>query len=374
MSEPANSDWRELFRPIQEGDRGTAITLYTVRRHGEPWLVLPAASPLAAQALVLYPAQSSKARWARRALHGALRIGLKPRLERTQLVLSVADPFVKFLRNSARLASTQPFQFALLAGNPRAAGRRHVLLVFGPDGRPAVVIKAGASAAAGELISKEREFLRNVPAALPGVPQLRGDFNEGNVQALALDCFPGQSPGSNETAEFHRVMNGWLFHNRSTNLNQLEVWRRLLAAGRENPLPPAVQSLGELQLCPALFHGDFAPWNIKSDRGRWTVLDWERGEISGPPAWDWFHFILQPALLVRREKPTALLERFEQLLGAPDFAGYARTAGLAQGQHRRALGLAYLAYCLNVTRQTEGAAELRALFQIASNRWGDLKT
>ena len=169
-------------------------------------------------------------------------------------------------------------------------------------------------------------------------------------------------------------MNGWLARDRSITLNQLGVWRRLLAASRESPLPPAVQALGELQLHPALFHGDFAPWNIKSHHGRWTVLDWERGEITGPPAWDWFHYIMQPALLVRRESPPALFGRFERWIDAPAFVDYARAAGLAQEEHRRALGLAYLAYCRDVTRQTEGATELRTLYQIALQQWGDLKT
>lgn len=374
MSEPSHSDWRELFRPTQDGNRGTLVTLYVVRRDGQPWLMLPASSPLAAQALLLYPAQSAKARWARRALYGALRIGLRPRLERMEIFLSAADPFVKYLQQTARLATAQSLQFALLAGNPRAAGRRHVLLVFGPDGRPATVIKAGVGDAAGNLISRERDFLRQASPTLPGLPQLRGEFNEGNIRALALDCFSGQSPGADENTEFHRLMNGWLARDRSITLNQLGVWRRLLAASRESPLPPAVQALGELQLHPALFHGDFAPWNIKSHHGRWTVLDWERGEITGPPAWDWFHYIMQPALLVRRESPPALFGRFVRWIDAPAFVDYARAAGLAQEEHRRALGLAYLAYCRDVTRQTEGATELRTLYQIALQQWGDLKT
>lgn len=49
------------------------------------------------------------------------------------------------------------------------------------------------------------------------------------------------------------------------------------------------------------------------------VLDWERGELAGIPAWDWFHFVLQPAILVAREDTAALVRRLEGLLASADF-------------------------------------------------------
>ena len=45
--------------------------------------------------------------------------------------------------------------------------------------------------------------------------------------------------------------------------------------------------LGSRLVSSVVFHGDFAPWNIKVDRaGAWMVLDWERGELHGVPCWD----------------------------------------------------------------------------------------
>ena len=114
-------------------------------------------------------------------------------------------------------------------------------------------------------------------------------------------------------------------------------------------------------------HGDFAPWNVKVSRGRWTVLDWERGELAGIPGWDWFHFVMQPALLVRHETSEAMLARLEGLLRSTEFVDYAQNAGTAESA--RPLAYAYLMNCLRVTQQTEGRAGLEALTGLAAGRW-----
>lgn len=366
MNEPASNEWRDLFEPARTGAGGSTVVLDLVRRQGEPWLLLPAPPSLAVRALALYPAQSPKARGARLALRLALRLGLKPRMERTHLACSPSDPFVEFLRRTADLPPPQPLHLAVLAGNPRAAGRRFVVLVFGREGRAAAVVKAGVSASAQALITREQEFLRGAPEAAPARPRLRESFQSPKVRALALDYFDGDTPRPGEAAELQRIMHGWLDRDRWVSVRELSIWPRLLGADAAGTLPPQVHALGEAKLRPSLFHGDFAPWNIKSSRGRWTVLDWERGELVGPPAWDWFHFTLQPALLVRGEPPTALWARFETLLRTPEFMDYARAAGGAD--QMRWLGIAYLAYCLHVTRQTEGAESLRRLFELANTR------
>ena len=85
------------------------------------------------------------------------------------------------------------------------------------------------------------------------------------------------------------------------------------------------------------------------------------------PGWDWFHFVMQPAVLVRREPVSRLLARFERLLAGQDIVCYARHAGLASQE--RALALAYFCYCTWVTRQTEGRETVAALERAAAERW-----
>jgi hypothetical protein len=367
MSLATGHDWRELFAAESSAPAAQVLRLHVAQRHGADWLLLPDAPALAARGLALYPAQTTRARWARRALALARRLGLKPGLRAVELRIGPADPFVTFLRATAAPASNAPLRFALLAGNPHAPGHRFVILLFDAAGRPAAVVKAGATEAARHLIAREEEVLRAVPAALPGVPRLRETFTSGRVRALALDYFPGDSPSADDTARLSQLLGAWLSPDRWVTLGELPAWQRLFAAERAPELPALLRHLRARRVHPTLAHGDLAPWNIKSAGGQWTVLDWERGEIAGVPGWDWFHFVLQPALLVRRERPATLLRRCEAVWDSPAFKSYADRAGV--GDHAPALALAYLFTCLHVTGQTEGREALQLLWELAAPRW-----
>jgi hypothetical protein len=117
-----------------------------------------------------------------------------------------------------------------------------------------------------------------------------------------------------------------------------------------------------------LFHGDFAPWNIKvSDKGVWTVLDWERGQTNGVPGWDWFHFVIQPAILVERLPMPKLVEKVEKLLRSYLFREYASKVGCLQKE--RELMLGYLLYCIHVIQPSEGLEENQELLDALHDRW-----
>jgi hypothetical protein len=111
-------------------------------------------------------------------------------------------------------------------------------------------------------------------------------------------------------------------------------------------------------------HGDFAPWNIKvSPRdGRWTVLDWERGDPVGVPGWDWFHYEIQSAILVDKSSTSTLQSRIDELLSSASFRKYATQARIQEVC--RPLVAAYLLYTLEITRPTEGLQALRDLLAV----------
>jgi hypothetical protein len=111
---------------------------------------------------------------------------------------------------------------------------------------------------------------------------------------------------------------------------------------------------------PAIFHGDFAPWNIRAlPSGDWMVLDWERGDPRGLPGWDWFHFVIQPAILVRKAGIEELIRLVETLLANDAFRAYVQKA-LIQGFERELL-LAYLLHVVEVIRPSEGLEQNREL-------------
>ena len=363
MQTPENS-LQELFAPSGEGN---AVSLHGVSRGGKPFLFLPSDNRAAVKALDIYPAQSTKARLAKAALGMMLRVGLRLGLRKTSLTISATDPFSAFLRAAARVEPGEPFSFAVLAGNPCAPGRRHVFLLFNSVSEPVAVVKAGATSRARELIAHETSFLSAFASAQSGLPKLSGACELDHVSAFAMDFIEGASPGDDASGELEKIFSSWVDSGSHIGIGETAAWQRLTEAGGVTALPESVQTLATMRLRPVLMHGDFAPWNVKVSQGRWTVLDWERGERVGIPAWDWFHFVVQPAVLVQREPTEATVSRLEKLFASAEFQRYAERCGI-RGAERR-LALAYLEYWIRVTRQTEGLGLLEALRDVMRARW-----
>lgn len=361
----ANYSWVNLFTPSDPPNSLTVTQRFRVlRKQGEPLLILPTRAALAAQALSLYPAQSWLARMARFGLRQTMRWGV-PAGTNAEVTIASTNNFPQFLR---RLAGTETFpSLAILTGNPRQSGRRFLLLVFNAQGRPASVIKAGMGEPAKDLIRLEESFLESVPSGTTGVPKLRDQFESDSLSAFATDFIPGDSPRPRDDSELARLMTAWLDQSRTVGLSALAAWQRLALAS--SPLFARLdKQLGDKQFHPSLSHGDFAPWNIKvGSDGRWVVLDWERGQLVGPPAWDWFHFVIQPAILVKKLSTTMLTEKIDALLNSPSFQRYSQTAGLA-GFERQWV-LAYLLHCRDVIRPAEGSPQTSALLETLASKW-----
>ena len=287
-----------------------------------------------------------------------LRVGLRAGLRKTSLTISGTDPFAAFLRAAARVPG-EPFSFAVLTGNPLAPGRRHVFLLFNSASEPVAVVKAGDTSRARELIAHETSLLSAFASAQSGLPKLRGACELENLSAFTMDFIEGTSPGDDSAADLSKIFSSWVDVDKEITLGTTDAWRRLIQACVSLELPLGYTELQNLRVHPVLMHGDFAPWNVKVSAGHWTVLDWERGERVGIPAWDWFHFIVQPSVLVRHETTEATMARLEKLLTSIEFQQYAMRCGIAGVEWR--LAYAYVDYCINVTRQTEGLKSLEAL-------------
>ena len=315
-----------------------------VSRHGGAFLLLPLERRCAAQALTLYPAQTFPARLAKQGLQLALRLGVPVPLSIAQLPVDAASPLARFCAQWFALERT-----AILLGNPAAPGRRFVILGFNEKNEPAVIVKAGCTEAARTLIRKEARFLEAVDS-FPGIPVLRGILDEEQVAAFAMEFIPGNPPRNG--AELPKLLGSWINERETIPFAGTQAGQAL---GERAPA-----ALRGASFHPVLHHGDLAPWNIRAcAAGGWTVLDWERGDLRGVPGWDWFHFVVQPAVLVSRESAEQVAQRMERLIASAAFGGYAARAGIV-GMERPLLA-AYLLHCTEVIGQTEGAQTLRAL-------------
>lgn len=350
--------WRELFC-TGGTEPDFTLPLSVVRKHGAPLVLLPPEHALAARALDLYPAQTLQARAARGLLRGALRAGWPVPLGRFAGPVHEAAPFARFLR---ALAGGRWPGFAVLLGNPRTPGQRWLVLVFAPDGAPQFVVKAGVGSAACALIDAELAALDAIPRSTAGVPLVRERWTGANAAAFALDYIGGSSPRvPDDDGELARILESWIDPTRRVTLADIPAWQCVRAASAD--AGAIEQALAGRTFHPAIFHGDFAPWNVKAVGDEWTVLDWERGSPAGVPAWDWFHFVIQPALLVRRLPPEQVFARIAALLRSAAFQRYAASAEIAEFTGELLRG--YLLYMLEVVRPADGLAELRALRDLA---------
>lgn len=338
-----------------------------VRRHGQPLLLLPAHATAARTALSLYPAQSWKARLARTTLAALQSSGLTLGAERVEIPFVAGSAFAQFLRPPGD--TTAEFTFALLLGNPNVSGRRFVLLMFNRAGQPVRVVKAGVGPHAAELIRREATFLKSIPAETLHAPKLLGEFAETEITALALEYLPGPTPKAAETQTALAILTDWIDATQTVRFGELPAAQRLHAHARpDDATRRALAKFAEISFHPALHHGDFVPWNMRANpaTGNWAVLDWERGEQQGPPAWDWFHFVIQPLALVRRAAPDTILAQVEALRRQPEFLRYAARADIEN--HFDILLLGYLLTCRDVIRQAEGMPTIEGLAKLISQR------
>ena len=345
-------EWRELFEP---GGSDAEMRFRVFSKNGAAFLILPHECRLAARALCLYPAQGGMARIAKSALRAAFGLGAPVPSGAHALQIRASDPFIRFL---SRLARCDGPRFAILAGNPRAVGRRFVVLVFGENDEPVAVVKAGAGGEARRLIAHEKSFLESVPATTPGVPRVRDSLVTDRLDAIAFDFIGGDSP--RDARGLAPLLSSWVQEELRIPLGGISAFQ-LLPAESTGPLSEHVVK-------PVIYHGDFAPWNVKvSGRGgTWTALDWERGELSGVPGWDWFHFTIQPAALVARRNAGGLCRIAEELFNDPAFLDYANKTGIAGIV--RPLFCAYLVHCIETVRQTEGSETLLELLRAFRER------
>jgi hypothetical protein len=346
--------WDELFFTDEHESRIVTLRARLLKKQGRPFLLLPMASPSAAKCLDLYPAQTFQARLLKRLVKLLLSSGLPSGTTPIALKLGDNNPFAAFLSQLANSGELNRLEFGILAGNPSTPGRRFIVLTFDSAHRPGAVIKAAANCEAKLLLRKEWDFLSAVGGRLPGIPRLVRTFEGQRVLAIALEYLDGDSPRFSDSHKALETLSAWVDTERRVRLGDTLIWKQLQESASDNPLFAGERAkLAEMNVAQLCYHGDFAPWNIKvSKEGKWTALDWERGELVGVPAWDWFHFLTQPAILVKHLPTNRVAQSLQNSLAEPAFQNYCMRTGISGIE--RDLLLAYLLYIVFVIKPSEG--------------------
>ncbi len=360
---PTQPQWQDLFRDGR--NRQTIVRWNVLQKNSEPFLILPHDAPTAIAALDLYAAQTARARFGKTVLRCLFQLRLPTPLHP---VAEAIDPQSVFARFLARQAGTAQFPtLAILAGNPGTPGRRFVLLLFGEQNRPVRVVKVGIGPAAIKLVQHEYQFLRSNP--MPGIPKVFEWFEDETRNAFALEFLAGRSPRPGDHAPVERLVGNWIDDRRKIAVRETPVWQALEKAAAQHELMNALRRLQNLPVAATLSHGDLTPWNIKLNpyTGEAAAIDWERGERPGLPAWDWFHYLVQTGVLVKKQSPAALQSDITEFLASPSFTAYADRCGI-QGLEKEFF-VAYLLHAVEVLRPAEGRGTLQALLDSLSNSW-----
>ena len=340
-----------------------------IRRKRQPFLLLPTVTPNVRVGLELYSAQRRRAKIWRALLPLLFRTPAVSLLERVHFEADAGSEIMQFLAWQSGVPATRMQTFAIKFGGIAQQWSRLVLLLCDETRRPVSVVKVGLDPTGCEVTDREADLLEKLSPHTLGCIRLTGRLNTPALSAFATAYFPGDSPGND--AGMEQLFHAWLSPGPPVPLAGLETWRVLAAeAAKANSGTWQVLSaaLAGKTVRTTLYHGDFAPWNIRAVNARnLRIFDWERGQLQGIPGWDWFHFFVQTAILARRLSVERVAAEVEQLLHSDRFKKYAVEAGISD--FAQPLLLAYLLHQKWVIKPMEGGKKTAELFELLSNRW-----
>jgi hypothetical protein len=359
-----------LFPESKSPRQSVRLSWRLVRRKGRPFLMAPEKSRSAADSLMLYSAHRPLGKLWRSLVALILSTPPLPKfLDEVAIEADTASEFMQFLALQSGIAASQlPSPAIQFPGDP-AKKMQLVLLLFDAGGQPIRVVKVGLDSACRGTVEREADLLSNFPKHGIGYAALTGRFSSDTISAFAADFLSGDSLDNDLGIE--SLFHDWLSDEPCEPIQNLVAWGELQSAALAADLPhwPLLRdALAEQTVRTTISHGDFTPWNVRiMGSGDIRAFDWERGHLKGVPAWDWFHFIVQSRILVKRNTPERVAAELEQLVGSPRFQNYAADAGIRE--IIEPLLLAYLLQQQLVVRPSEGSDETDALFRLLWKKW-----
>lgn len=362
---PASYSIHDLFRDRKAIENPVWLHWRLIRRNGRPFLLLPTEPKAARAGLQLYSAQRSAARLGQKILSSWAGIPLFYLFPRFSVQADRESVLMRFLAKQAA-TNGRLLTPSILFTSRTIEKQRFVLLVPGRDGATSKVVKVGLAQSA-RVIERECELISKLPADCASSTEVLDSFSVENLSGFSIPFYSGSNPAADDSPGF--VLKSWLRKGPVAPLESLDSWRQLSELCSEFPHFRELQdSLSDVSVRSPLSHGDFTSWNVRVNAaGEWKVFDWERGELNGVPGWDWFHFVIQNAILVKRLPTEEVADLAEELVHSSHFEEYALAAGISRISRQLMLG--YLLRQDRVIRPEHGAETTRELYQVLSRRW-----
>jgi hypothetical protein len=309
----------------------------------------------AAAALRVYNPQKGLARLAKRLLAVTLRLGLAQPLLRSRASLLVSNgdsavtpPGFALQEHLREVFGVKQLVTSISLGTP-GVHQKPLIQAMTPDGRVLGYVKVGWNERTIPLVQREEVVLRRLEAVRFSTALVPGVLHAGwwNGCYLLVQQPPPekwksapQHPGEEHLAFLRELQQsgarpqvvpleqwiGRIGERLAVLKNQGMFYRAHLI---EWTLETCLRRAAGCEVSVGLRHGDFTPWNMVRAGGKIFVFDWEYSEDAGLPAWDLFHFLVQPALLVRNQpghqvyenvvggQARACVERHLRAIGVP---------------------------------------------------------
>ena len=369
MSQTVLLTLNSLFANDTPTGRPVKFSWRLVQRKRRPFLLLPNTAKNIHFSLELYSAQRPLARLWRTFLPVLFRTPGRALLAVVNAEAESSSALLRFFAEQsgqpADELSTPAIKFGGIAGKTS----RVVVLLCDTAGNPLRVIKVGLNPEGRAATEREAAMLAKLPKAMIGCTTLAGQLITDSLSAFATTYFPGQSLANDVGIE--KLFHAWLAAGSSVPLESLASWREMesVLVKKEPQIWPVLRAaLAGNKVSTTLFHGDFTPWNVRmTNLENIQAFDWERGHLEGIPAWDWFHFIIQTSILVKRHSPERVAAELDHLIQSARFQKYARAAGISD--IIEPLLLAYLLHGKYVVQPQEGAAVTEQLFYLLWEQW-----
>lgn len=369
MAQSVQAVLKALFATPQPTGKRLMFHWRLIKRHGKPFLLLPENSASARVHMELYSAQRRRARIWRAVLPMLIQSPASQFFPRVSLEVDADSEIVRFLAAQSGVAAEDLSAPAIKFGGLGLQKSRLALLLCDATDRPVKVLKLGLNEEGRAATDREAEMLEQLPPEVIGCIRMSGRLRTEKISAFATPYFPGESPEND--AGLEQLFHSWLRAGEPVALESLSSWKELeqqVATAEPAAWQKLRTALAGKKIRPTLQHGDFAPWNIRAiNTQNLQAFDWERGHLQGIPGWDWFHFIIQTAILARRLSVERVAVEVEELLRSPRFRRYAAAAGIES--FVQPLVLAYHLHHCYVIQPLEGGATTKSLFELLARRW-----
>jgi hypothetical protein len=277
------------------------------------WFV-PLDNPsLSSAALSLYTPTRASARFKRFLARAAMHLRVPFWYRDSVWIAARREPPLE--RTMRGLFPDADVRLALSAGAPEPArNRKASIVVLGPGGQILAFGKAAASQLSKQIAAHEARALQGIAKLLGErqvVPQVLFSGDVDGVYVTAQTPLRGRPTGPRltpaiqtflrnlQTPETKPAARTSLVEGLPVRIDALPAGKAELSSAFDSLLP----KLEALKVQVTVIHGDFAPWNLREDRGEISAFDWEYAELDGLPLFDETHFRLQVGFQLHKWTP-----------------------------------------------------------------------